>query len=109
MIARAQQRDKGRRNRGHAGGKAHRADAVLHLAHLRFQRGGGGVALAAIGVAGGFALEHTGQLARVGIAERHRSVHRLVYRIMLDRRFQIGMQYGRGKSVLRHVIHKIAS
>ena len=59
-------------------------DAIFHLADFHFQRGRGGVALAAIGIARGLALEHLRQIPRVGITERHCRVHRFVHGKMFD-------------------------
>jgi hypothetical protein len=100
MVAGAQQRDKSGGNGGHAGAETGGGDSILHLADFHFQGCGGGVALTAIDIAGDLAFEHLRQLPGVGIPERHREVHWLVHRKVLDRRFQIGMKDRRGKAVL---------
>src|SRR5262249_21824693 len=61
---------------------------VLHLRDLGLQRRRGRVALAAVGVAGHLVLEDLHQVPRIGIAERHRHVHRLVDGIVLDWRLE---------------------
>ena len=68
VIAFSQQRHHGRTDRGHAGGKAHRAHGVFHQADLGFQRLGRRIALPPVDVAGTLAPEHGREFLGRGIA-----------------------------------------
>jgi hypothetical protein len=79
------------------------ADAVLHLRHLRFERGRGRIALPAIGVARRLALEDGGEIARVAITVGDRDVQRLVQRAVLDAALAVGMEDRGGEASRRRV------
>ena len=85
----------------HAGGEAHRAHRVFHQADLGFQRGRGGVALAAVDVAAVLALEHGGEFFGGGVAVGRGDVQRLEHRAMLDACQPVGVQDA-GGDVLCH-------
>ena len=92
VVALAQQREHHRADRRHAGREADGGHAVLHLRHLRLERGGGRIALPAVGIALRAALEHGGEIARVAIAVGDRYVQRLVQRAVLDAGIAVGVE-----------------
>ena len=81
---------------------------ALHRRDLGFERGGRGVALAAVGVAARAPLEHGGELVGVAIGVGHRQMQGLVQRAVLDRRIAVGMQDGGGESALGVVAHVVS-
>ncbi len=92
MIARAQQRDHDRADRGHAGAEADCGHAVFHAVDLFLERRRGGVTLPTVGVTRSASLEYGREVLRTTIAVGDRKVERLVQRAVLDRRRAIRVQ-----------------
>ena len=92
VIAFSQQRHHGRTDRGHAGGKAHRAHGVFHQADLGFQRLGRRVALPPIDVAGTLALKHGREFLGRGVAIGRGDMQRLEHCAVLDRAQPVGVE-----------------
>ena len=104
VVTRTQQREKQRADSAHAGGKTHRAHALLHTGQFGFQRCGGGCALAGVVVAAfQRALEHTNQVFHLVKTVLHRGVDGFVYTTMLHTKFAVAMYDLGGESFVTTV------
>ena len=99
MITGFKQRQKSRGDRRHAGGKAHRTHALLHLSDFGFQRGGRRRALARVVVPTFHrALKYADQVLNPLVAVLNRGMNRLVNAAMFHAKVLVGMNVLSGKS-----------